>query len=636
MAERIGEQLLREGLITSKQLLEALDEQKRSGGRLGYNLTRLGYLKEKDLTAFLGRQYGTNSIDLTETKLNKEIAQLIPEDTAKKYQLLPVGRTDSKLIVAMADPSNVFAIDDIKLLTGFNVECVVASEGAIKIAIREAYEATEPYSESGTGDLDLSDDDNMGDDMDGLGVPPNIILNTTLKTGSDTGIGSILNSVHDIHDIHDISNTYDTCDTPDTDGTFPGESASLTFEKILTEAQDKGSSGIHMEPLRDGTLRVRLRIDGVLTEVMRQPAPAGYAIVSAVKSLCSLDQVEAGLPREGTFWFAPGKGPGTRVTSVKAAEGSELIEHSEWQLSILPTNNGDKLHLRPVYKDTEVYGLDALGLEESTLELLKGELDKEHGMILVSGPGGSGKRTTRYVLAAELNSDLRCVSTVESAPGVSLNGVNQLRLRPEFGLDYPAALRSVIRQDPDVVMIEELQGYETAHLALECALTEHLILSSIRARSASAAVARLLGMGVEPFLVASGCNMILAQRLVRKICTVCREPLDKLDLMEIIALLGTDKAKVPPGLPFEDRDKPVVTFAAKGCKSCGGTGYKGRVLLFEAMRFTDGVKEAILKGLPEREVEEIAVAEGMITLKVSGALKVARGLSTLDEVSSIT
>ncbi len=564
MAERIGELLLREKLITPEQLQEAIEEQKRSGGRLGYNLTKLGYITEKELTSFLSKQYGIPTIDISETTIDPEVIKLIPEDVAKKYQVLPVSRTGSTLVVAMADPSNIFAIDDIKFLTGYNVETVVASEGAIKSCIEKCYESS---------DMDMAMEDVLTEfDEDEMEV---------VQEEEEVDIGDLKKAVEEAPVVKLVN-------------------------FILTDAIKKQASDIHIEPY-EKAFRVRYRIDGVLQEVMKPPMKLKNAIVSRIKIMSQLDIAERRLPQDGRI-------------KLKLGRNREM----DFRVSVLPTLFGEKVCLRLLDKSSLQLDMTKLGFEPKALEAFMNAIHKPWGIVLVTGPTGSGKTTTLYSALSELNKVSENISTAEDPVEYNLMGINQVQMHEDIGLNFAAALRSFLRQDPDIIMVGEIRDYETAEIAIKAALTGHLVLSTLHTNDAPSTVNRLLNMGVEPFLVSSSCNLILAQRLARKICTKCKEEVEV-----------SEKVLVDIGVSPEDAEK-MRCYRGKGCTECNGTGFKGRIALYEVMPFTETLKELVLNGASSGEIKRQAVAEGMKTLRMSGITKIAEGVTTIEEVLRVT
>ncbi|MBI2412299.1 MAG: type IV-A pilus assembly ATPase PilB [Deltaproteobacteria bacterium] len=562
MTDRIGELLLRERLITPEQLKKAIEEQKKSGGRLGFNLTKLGFITEKDLTAFLSRQYGIPTIDLSSQEIDHEIIKLIPEDVAQKYQVIPISRTGSTLVMAMADPSNIFAIDDIKFLTGYNVEPLVASDAAIKAAIEKLYETPE-----------------MG--LEGV------------LTEFDEGEMEVIKEEEEV-DITDLKKAVE--DAP----------VVKLVNLILTDAIKRGASDIHIEPY-EKHFRVRYRIDGILLEVMKPPMKLKNAIVSRIKIMSNLDIAERRLPQDGRI-------------KLKLSKNKEM----DYRVSVLPTLFGEKVVLRLLDKSNLQLDMTKLGFEEKALKDFMTAIHKPWGIVLVTGPTGSGKTTTLYSALSELNKISENISTAEDPVEFNLMGINQVQMHEDIGLNFAASLRSFLRQDPDIIMVGEIRDYETAEIAIKAALTGHMVLSTLHTNDAPSTVNRLLNMGIEPFLVSSSCNLILAQRLARKICKECK-----------VKLPIAEKVLIDLGVAPQEAKKMECS-KGSGCAVCGGTGYKGRIALYEVMPFTESIKEFVLNGASTAEIKRAAIKDGMKSLRMSGVTKVAEGVTTIEEILRVT
>ena len=564
MADRLGELLVREKLITADQLKKAIEEQRTSGGRLGYNLAKLGLINEKDLTAFLSKQYGIPSVDPATTEVDPEVIKLIPEDVANKYQVIPISRTGSTLVLAMADPSNIFAIDDIKFLTGYNVESMVASEVAIKAAIEKYYTAHEAEME--LGDVLTEFDES---EMEILHDEENVDVNDLKKAVEDAPVVKLVNI-------------------------------------ILTDAIKKGASDIHVEPY-EKSFRVRYRVDGVLSEVMKPPLKLKNAIVSRMKIMSNLDIAERRLPQDGRI-------------KMKLGKGKEM----DYRVSVLPTLFGEKVVMRLLDKSNLQLDMTKLGFEEKPLKDFKDAIEKPWGMVLVTGPTGSGKTTTLYSALSELNKVSDNISTAEDPVEFNLAGINQVQMHEAIGLNFASALRSFLRQDPDIIMVGEIRDFETAEIAVKAALTGHMVLSTLHTNDAPSTVNRLLNMGIEPFLISSATNLILAQRLARKICKDCKEEIHV-----------PPQALIEIGIPPEEA-KTFKCFHGKGCATCNGTGCKGRIALYEVMPMTEGLKELVLNGASSAELKRGAIKEGMKSLRMSGITKIKEGITTIEEVVRAT
>jgi type IV pilus assembly protein PilB len=564
MAERIGELLLREKLITEEQLEQAIEEQRKSGGRLGYNLVKLGYIKENDLTTFLSKQYGIPTVDISSQEIDHEVCKLIPEDVAKKYQVLPISRTGSTMVVAMADPSNIFAIDDIKFLTGYNVESVVAAEAAIVSAIESVYESPEM-------EMDLDD----------------------VLTEFDAEEMEVVKEEEEV-DISDLKKATEHAPVV------------KLVNLILTDAIKKMASDIHIEPY-EKSFRVRYRIDGVLQEVMKPPLKLKNAIVSRIKIMSQLDIAERRLPQDGRI-------------KLKLDRKNEM----DYRVSVLPTLFGEKVVLRLLDKSNLQLDMTKLGFEDRALGDFHDAIHKPWGIVLVTGPTGSGKTTTLYSALADLNKVSENISTAEDPVEFNLMGINQVQMHEDIGLNFAAALRSFLRQDPDIIMVGEVRDYETAEIAIKAALTGHLVLSTLHTNDAPSTVNRLLNMGIEPFLVSSASNLILAQRLSRKICPECKEEAEP-----------PVKAFIDAGMSAEEANK-IKYFKGNGCVNCNGTGYKGRIALYEVMPFTETIKELVLNGANASDLKRAMIKEGAKTLRMSGFTKIDEGVTTLEEILRVT
>lgn len=564
MVDRLGELLVREKLITTDQLKKAIEEQRSSGGRLGYNLAKLGYVNEKDLTTFLSKQYGIPAVDLATTEIDPEIIKQIPQDVANKYQVIPISRTGSTLVIAMADPSNIFAIDDLKFLTGYNIDSVVASEAAIKDAIEKYYSSHE--EEMLLGDVLTEFDES---EMEIVHDEEQVDVNDLKKAVEDAPVVKLVNL-------------------------------------ILTDAIKRGASDIHVEPY-EKSFRVRYRVDGVLSEFMKPPLKLKNAIVSRIKIMSSLDIAERRLPQDGRI-------------KLKMGKDKEM----DYRVSVLPTLFGEKVVMRLLDKSNLQLDMTKLGFEEKALKDFKDAIEKPWGMVLVTGPTGSGKTTTLYSALSELNKITDNISTAEDPVEFNLAGINQVQMHEAIGLNFASALRSFLRQDPDIIMVGEIRDFETAEIAVKAALTGHLVLSTLHTNDAPSTVNRLLNMGIEPFLIASATNLILAQRLARKICKDCKQEIHV-----------PPQALIDIGITPEEA-KSFKCFHGKGCATCGGTGYKGRIALYEVMPLTDNLKELVLNGASSAELKRGAIKEGMKSLRMSGITKLKEGVTTIEEVVRAT
>jgi type IV pilus assembly protein PilB len=558
MSGRLGELLVRENLISLQQLQKAQDEQRKTGGRIGSLLVKQGAIAEHDLTNFLSKQYGVPAISLKDFDIDPEVLKLVPKATAEKHQVVPVNRAGSSLIVAMSDPSNIFAIDDVKFLTGYNVEVVVASEQAIKEAIERYYAEKGPDLDevmSGFDDSEVSIVESEGDDVNVVDLE---------KSAEEAPVVKLVNL-------------------------------------ILLDAIKKGASDIHIEPY-EKDFRVRFRIDGVLYEVMKPPIKLRNAIISRLKIMSELDISERRLPQDGRI-------------KLKLGKGKEM----DFRVSICPTLFGEKVVMRLLDKSNLQLDMTKLGFEEQQLKDFMEAIDRPYGMVLVTGPTGSGKTTTLYSALSKLNEVSWNISTAEDPVEFNFFGINQVQMHEDIGLNFAAALRSFLRQDPDIIMVGEIRDFETAEIGVKAALTGHLVLSTLHTNDAPGTVSRLLNMGIEPFLVTASLNAIVAQRLCRKLCQECKKP----------ATLE-DQALVDAGFPPGE----IGTFQAfepGGCKVCNDRGYKGRVAVYEVMPLWDGLKELVIQGSSTAELKQEAIRLGFHTLRMAALNKVKVGMTSLAE-----
>jgi type IV pilus assembly protein PilB len=565
MAVRIGEMLLKAGVIKEEHLQEALESQKSNGGKLGYNLVKLGFVQEDDITQLLSEQYGVPSINLRHFEIDEAVIKLIPSEVVQKYLVLPVNRTGATLTIAMADPTNVFAMDDIKFMTGYNVEPVVASEIAIRESIEKYYGSSHA--------LELK---KVMDEM----------------ATADTEALEVLDDEEEI-DVHQLEAA--TEEAP----------VVKLVNIILTDSIKKIASDIHLEPY-EKDFRVRFRIDGVLYEIMHPPLKLKDAIISRLKIMAKLDISEKRLPQDGRI-------------KVKMKLGGKYKE-MDYRVSCLPTLFGEKIVLRLLDKDNLVLDMTRLGFEKDSLSRFEKAILKPYGMVLVTGPTGSGKTNTLYSSVNRVNTPETNIMTAEDPVEFNLHGINQVQMKEQIGLNFATALRAFLRQDPNIILVGEIRDFETAEIAVKAALTGHLVLSTLHTNDAPSTINRLMNMGIEPFLVSTSVNLIVAQRLVRKICKECREEISM-----------PTQALVDVGFPLDEAQR-VKLYKGRGCSNCNNTGYRGRVGLFEVMEMSEDLRELILSGASAMELRRKAIEEGMISLRASGIQKVREGLTTVEEV----
>ena len=591
MAVRIGELLLKEKLITPEQLQSALNQQKANGGKLGYNLVKMGFVKDEQITALLSKQYGVPAISLAQFKIDPTIVKLVPTETARKYQMIPLSRSGSTLTIAMTDPTNVFAMDDIKFMTGYTVEPVVASEVAITDAIEKYYPSAKGGGAAAGG-------------KGGKPGAPGAATGSTLEMASrgleelQASLGGGADDVEVLEELQEISAEALA---------RQGEDAPVVrlVNVVLMSAIQKGASDIHIEPY-EKELRVRYRIDGILYNIMAPPMKYRDAIVSRVKIMSKLDIAEKRLPQDGRI----------KIRYNESGEPKEI----DFRVSVLPTLFGEKIVLRLLDKDKLMLDMTKLGFEPESLVKFEAAIARPWGMVLVTGPTGSGKTNTLYSSIAKINTPETNIMTAEDPVEFNLAGVNQVQVKENIGLNFAAALRSFLRQDPNIILVGEIRDFETAEIAVKASLTGHLVLSTLHTNDAPSTINRLMNMGIEPFLVANSVHLICAQRLVRRVCANCKEPNPM-----------TPAALMQAGFNEEDANS-VTPLKGVGCDTCNTTGYKGRVGLYEVMEIGEELKELILVGASGLELRRKAVDEGMLTLRASGLRKVKDGLTTIEEV----
>jgi type IV pilus assembly protein PilB len=591
MSAKLGEILVRENLISPQHLREALDYQREHGGRLGFNLVKLGLISDDMITAVLSRQYGIPSVNLDLFNIDPSVISLIPQEVASKHSVLPLSRVGATLTLAMVDPTNVFAMDDVKFMTGLNVEPVVVAEGSVQQAIAKYYGSSREIE---------------------LATVTTEELPKTKNNGSNGGI-----TKDDLVSLDSID--FDTSQSEDVEVVEDNEEIDLsTLSRIsedapvvrltnvlLVDSLRRGASDIHIEPY-EKELRIRFRIDGVLYDVMHPPLKMRDALISRIKIMSKLDISEKRLPQDGRIKI-----------KVKVDSRSRELD---FRVSTLPTLFGEKVVLRLLDKQNLMLDMTKLGFEPESLTKFKRNISKPYGMVLVTGPTGSGKTNTLYSALQSLNTVETNIMTAEDPVEFNLAGINQVQMKEQIGLNFAAALRSFLRQDPNIVLVGEIRDFETAEIAIKAALTGHLVLSTLHTNDAPSTISRLMNMGIEPFLVATSVNLIQAQRLIRRVCKDCKQE----HAMPAEALIEV-------GFTIEEA-KTMKTFKGTGCATCNNTGYKGRIGLYEVMEITDELRELILIGASALELRKKAVDDGMITLRESGLHKIRAGVTTLEEV----
>src|SRR6476660_1374697 len=595
MSAKLGEILVWENLISPQHLREALDYQREHGGRLGFNLVKLGLVSDDMITAVLSRQYGIPSVNLELFQIDAAVLRLIPQEVAQKHSVLPLSRVGATLTLAMVDPTNVFALDDVKFMTGLNVEPVVVAEGSVQQAIAKYYGTSR--------EIELAS------------VSEESSLDKIARSSNGNGNGSITNA--DLVSLDSID--FDHENTGDVEVVEDNEEIDLStlsrmsedapvvrlVNVLLVDSLRRGASDIHIEPY-EKELRIRFRIDGVLYDVMHPPLKLRDALISRVKIMSKLDISEKRLPQDGRI-----------KVKVKIDSRSRELD---FRVSTLPTLFGEKVVLRLLDKENLMLDMTKLGFEPESLVKFQRNIARPYGMVLVTGPTGSGKTNTLYSALQSLNTVDTNIMTAEDPVEFYLMGVNQVQMKEQIGLNFAAALRSFLRQDPNIILVGEIRDFETAEIAIKAALTGHMVLSTLHTNDAPSTISRLMNMGIEPFLVATSVNLIQAQRLIRRVCKECKQehPTPAEALMEV-------------GFTA-DEAKSLKTFKGKGCSTCNNTGYKGRIGLYEVLEVSDEIRELILIGASALELRKKAIDDGMITLRGSGLCKIRNGVTTIEEV----
>jgi type IV pilus assembly protein PilB len=607
MPVKLGELLLKENMVSPQQLQDALNHQKMNGGKLGKAFVSLGFVKDEEITSLLSRQYGVPSINLEHFEVDPGIIKIIPADTARKYQVLPLSRSGATLTIAMADPTNVFAMDDIKFMTGYNVEPVVASETALEDAIERYYGSTRS--------LELRKDTSPGGSYQspgGVAALKEAMEGPTLSVDDMASLGGL--SELDLDSMGEADADVETVKSDDEEidlGNLAKSADAAPVIKLtnvlLVDSLKRGASDIHIEPY-EKEFRVRFRIDGILYNVMALPMKLKDPLTSRIKIMAKLDIAEKRLPQDGRIKI-----------KMKVEDRSRDLD---FRVSVLPTLWGEKIVMRLLDKSKLMLDMTKLGFEPHSLERFKNAISKPYGIVLVTGPTGSGKTNTLYSAIAALNKPDTNIMTAEDPVEFNLAGINQVQIRDNIGLNFAAALRSFLRQDPNIILVGEIRDYETAEIAVKAALTGHLVLSTLHTNDAPSTVSRLVNMGIEPFLVGTAVNLIQAQRLVRRICAKCKFD-DTKDVPQ--------KTLIDIGFP-PDQLGSFPVMKGKGCGGCNGTGYKGRVGLYEVMEISEGIRDLVMVGATAVEIKRKALEEGMLTLRLSGLEKIRNGVTTVEEV----
>jgi type IV pilus assembly protein PilB len=554
---QIGELLLRENLITREQLDTALKEQQQGGTRIGFSLVSSGAVSEPDLTRLLSRQYRVPAVDLSEVEVDAKILQLVPADFSTKHLVLPLRRVGRTLTVAMVNPTDLGVVDDLKFITRFDVDAVVAGEYSLRMAIDKYYEVA---------------NDRLGDLLDEL----------------------------EEQDVELVEEEEEVFSTMQLQAQVEEAPVVRLINGFLTDAVRREASDIHIEPY-EKDLRVRYRIDGALQEIMKPPIRMKAALISRVKILADLNIAERRVPQDGR---------------IKIKIGRKVID---FRVSTLPTLFGEKIVLRILDKGNLTLDLEKFGMEPKAEADFLEAISRPYGMVLVTGPTGSGKTTTLYSALSRINTDEVNIMTAEDPVEYNLHGINQVQVRTEIGMTFAAALRAFLRQDPNIVMVGEIRDLETGGIAVKAALTGHLVLSTLHTNDAASTITRMIDMGIEPFNVSSALNCITAQRLVRRICANCK-------------VETTYSPEVLQAAHLSEQAASMTFFHGEGCDACNGSGYAGRQGLYEVMPMTPDLRRMILQGSSTDELKQTAVRDGMITLRDDGLLKVRKGITTLEEI----
>jgi type IV pilus assembly protein PilB len=554
--ERLGDLLVRDGLITREQLQQALSEQKGTGNRLGYTLVKLGFVEETEITKMLARQYRMPAVDLSRFEVDERIVKLVPADVAVRHTVLPLKREGRTLTVAMSDPTNGSVMDDLKFITRYDIFPVIAGEYTLRQAIERYYEQSDAQLQQIISDIEEGEDFEVIEESDDEEAPTQI--------ADDAPVVKLING-------------------------------------ILTDAVKRGASDIHFEPF-EKEIRVRYRIDGALQEIMKPPIKLKAALTSRVKILSALNIAERRVPQDGR---------------IKLKMGKKVID---FRVSTLPVIYGEKIVLRILDKGNLTLDLQKFGFEPQAEKDLMMAIMNPYGMVLVTGPTGSGKTTTLYSALSQVNKIDVNIMTAEDPVEYNIHGINQVLVRTDIGMTFAAALKAFLRQDPNIVMVGEIRDIETGSIAVKAALTGHLVLSTLHTNDAPSTITRMIDMGIEPFNVASAVNLIVAQRLVRRICSDCKAEY-KYDSDELAAM-GIDP----------DEASQLTFYKGSGCDTCNDSGYKGRQGIYEVMAMTPELRRLVLRGASTADMQDQAVADGMLTLRTDGMLKVKKGITTLEEV----
>jgi len=605
LASKLGEMLVKAQLITESQLDDAIKTQRREGGKLGSIVVRLGFCNDQDIVSFLGMQYGVPAADLDQwPAIEPSVIALVPAELANKHKVLPLQRSGNVLTMAMSDPTDIFAMDDVRFHTGYNIDPVVSSERGLIRAIERYYGGTSALQIRDPNSPRAGTSTGGGIEVPGGGIPDGL---SEPAGGEAVELKDLEAEMADDADYESIDEEEEVSAAALAKGSEDAPVVRLV-NIVLIDAIRKGASDIHIEPY-EKNYRIRFRIDGLLQEVMRPNIKLKDPVTSRVKILAKLNIAEKRLPQDG------------RIKLRVQLGGKQKV--IDYRVSILPTLFGEKIVLRLLDSDKLMLDLTKLGFEPESLAQWDRQISKPYGMVLVTGPTGSGKTNTLYSSIAKLNTNDVNIMTAEDPVEFNFAGINQVQMKEQIGLNFAAALRSFLRQDPNIILVGEIRDFETAEIAIKASLTGHLVLSTLHTNDAPSTINRLMNMGVEPFLVATSVNIICAQRLVRRICANCKQVDPHPVPTEALQKVGFTEEEIKKGITLKK---------GAGCEICGGRGYKGRVGLYEVLEMSETLKDMILTGASAIELREQAQKEGMITLRRSGCRKVLDGVTTIEEI----
>jgi type IV pilus assembly protein PilB len=587
---KLGQMLLNSGLITREQLEQALKRQRDDGGRIGYNLVKMRAISEEELNNYLARQHRIESVNLDEVDIPQDVIDLIPADIARRYEVVPIQKVGKTLVVAMTDPDNLYAIDDLRFTLGMEIESHICASSMVLRALRKYFPEGEAIVSVDDSDkiMDRHEEDTALEESDGK---PSLqeAAEEDLMIGDEVFESMIVEDDEEEEDEEELD--IDVADSP----------VVKLVNSVIADAVRKGASDIHFEPF-EKYVRVRFRIDGVLHEVMRPSRKYRQAIVSRLKILGSMNIAEKHLPMDGR---------------QKVRVGDRFVD---LRLSTLPTVFGEKVEIRLLDRSQVILDLDGLGFEDESLRVFRKGIHRPFGIVLVTGPSGSGKTTTLYSALTELNDVGVNIMTAENPVEYNLKGINQVQMNPEVGLTFANALRAYLRQDPDIIMVGEIRDQETSEIAIRAALTGHLVLSTTHTNDAPSTINRLVDIGTEPYMLSTSLACVASQRLIRKICPKCKTPVE-------VSVDAMEEAGVSP-----ERLEGVTFYEGTGCAHCNNTGYKGRIGIFEVMPIDEEIRGLVESDANSIQIEEAAMKKGMVNLRESALRKLEEGVTTFEEV----